>query len=162
MTTPQQVFEQAFSLTVAHEGGYVNDPADPGGETKFGISKRSYPDEDIPNMTLERAKLLYRRDYWDRMHCAAMHPSIGFALFDAGVNCGCERAATWLQQLVGAIEDGRVGPRTLASVAQASGPLLAAKLNAKRLAYCAGLPTWNRFGKGWALRLARNILSIHD
>jgi len=75
-------------LTVGEEGGYVNDPRDPGGETKYGISKRAYPDEDIQNLSLERAKELYRRDYWDALGLDGSPWNIAYPLFDCAVNQG--------------------------------------------------------------------------
>lgn len=81
-------FDAAFEIVVGVEAGYVNDPKDPGGETKFGISKRAYPDEDIANLTLERAKELYRRDRWDFCHCEGMSWEMALCVFDAAVNQG--------------------------------------------------------------------------
>lgn len=81
-------FDAAFATIVGVEGGYVNDPNDPGGETNFGISKRAYPDEDIRALTLERAKELYRRDYWDRLNCEALPWDRALLIFDAAVNQG--------------------------------------------------------------------------
>ena len=70
-------FDRAFRFLIGEEGGYVNDPADPGGETKFGISKRAYPQLDIKSLTLDQAKAIYRRDYWAspaRRHCSRRSP----------------------------------------------------------------------------------------
>lgn len=154
-------FDRAFELVIGHEGGYVNNPADPGGETKFGISKRSYPNEDIASMTLERAKLIYKRDFYDKLRCGDMPRSLGFSVFDCGVNCGVTRAAEFLQKLLSVTVDGQIGPKTLEAVSQANGQLLAAKFNAIRLQYHASLPTWPSFGKGWSRRVAENILLIN-
>lgn len=79
-------FDVAIQTVLANEGGYVNDPADPGGETKFGISKRAYPDEDIANLTLDRAKFLYKRDYW-RFDSVA-DQDVATKLLDMSVNFG--------------------------------------------------------------------------
>ena len=85
-------FEKALAFTLKWEGGYSNDPRDPGGETNFGISKRSYPHEDIKGMTLERATKIYYENYWIKakcdMHCFPMN----IILFDTAVNCGRTRA----------------------------------------------------------------------
>ena len=75
-------FDQAFETLIGHEGGYVNDPRDPGGETKYGITKRQYPGEDIPNMTLVRAKDIYQRDYWWKAGCDLVPDEVKFDLFD--------------------------------------------------------------------------------
>ena len=76
-------FDVAFEKLIGHEGGYVNDARDPGGETKYGISKRAYPDEDIAGLTLERAKQIYRRDYWDAVQAEYLPDAVRFDLFDA-------------------------------------------------------------------------------
>lgn len=85
-TTPAQpsIFDQAVAFVLAEkiEGGYVNDPRDPGGETKFGISKRSYPREDIKALTRDRAITIYKRDYWDKPGCDKLPPKLAVALFD--------------------------------------------------------------------------------
>lgn len=81
-------FEPAFAIVIGIEAGYVNNPRDPGGETKFGISKRAYPNEDIQNLTLERARELYRRDYWDKCGLDALSWEMALIEFDAAVNQG--------------------------------------------------------------------------
>lgn len=88
-------FGTALTHVLGWEGGYVNDPRDPGGETKYGISKRAYPAEDIKNLTVERAAELYKRDYWDLCGCGQLPPGAGLLLFDTAVNCGVKRAKTW-------------------------------------------------------------------
>jgi len=82
-------FEEAFWLTLALEGGYSNMPSDPGGETKFGICKREYPNEDIKNLTVARAKFLYKRDYWDKVYGDYITgQKVANELFDTAVNQG--------------------------------------------------------------------------
>lgn len=78
------------------EGGYTNDPDDPGGETKWGISKRAYPDLDIANLTLEDAIEIYRKDYWNPCNCDNLDWPLACAVFDTAVNCGVKRAKLWL------------------------------------------------------------------
>lgn len=87
-------FDKAFDIVIGEEGGYVNDPNDPGGETKFGISKRSYPDVDIPNLSVDAAKAIYLRDYWYRLHLDSEPWAIALLLFDTAVNQGASYAAT--------------------------------------------------------------------
>src|SRR5690349_449891 len=110
-------FDQAFEALLGHEGGYVNNPADPGGETKFGISKRAYPGEDIRNLTLDRAKAIYLRDYWGPAGCDAAPDAIRFDLFDMAVNSGIKAAMKCLQKAAGCGEDGILGPQTQRAVA---------------------------------------------
>lgn len=157
-------FDRAFEILIdtSHEGGYSNNPLDPGGETKYGISKRAFPDEDIKNLTPERAKVLYKEKYWDKLRCGDMPRSLSFSVFDCGVNCGVTRSAEFLQKLLRVTVDAKIGPKTLEAVSQANGALLAAKFNAMRLQYHASLPSWPNFGKGWARRIAENIMLIGD
>lgn len=127
-------FEAAFTLVVGVEGGYVNDPADPGGETRYGISKRRYPDEDIKNLTLSRAQLLYKRDYWDANKLDQLDWGKALLLFDCAVNGGPYKR--WY--------DTFGGQPT---------PDFAINFQAERAQYLASLSTWSRFGRGWMRRL---------
>lgn len=150
-------FDEAFERLIGHEGGYVNHPADPGGETNFGISARSYPGEDIRGMTLERAKFLYRRDFWGPSGCDAMPYGIRADLFDMAVNAGVRRAELALQAAVGEVQDGILGPRTLQAAQSMPAARLVARFNGHRLAHLSGLPTWPAFGRGWCKRIASNL-----
>lgn len=94
-------FRRALDFTLAWEGGYVNDPADPGGETRFGISKRAYPDEDIKGLTLARASELYEHDYWKVGGCHLLPWPLNACHFDACVNHGPGRAAGFLRMAKG-------------------------------------------------------------
>ena len=151
-------FDQAFEKLIGHEGGYVNHPNDPGGETNFGISKRAYPHEDIRGMTIERAKVLYRRDYWDAAGCDAVPEAAKFQVFDMAVNSGVRAAIKNLQKTVGVMADGVIGPKTLQALQSMPAQRFIAHFNAQRLAFMAGLSTWPTFGRGWALRIADNLL----
>lgn len=151
-------FDLAFKRLIGHEGGYVNDPEDPGGETKFGISKKSYPQEDIFNMTLERAKLLYQRDYWWKAGCDAVPEAVKFDLFDMAVNSGVTPAICTLQNAVGAVPDGLIGPRTLQAIDSMNPVRFVARFNAHRLLFMTNLQNWPVHGKGWARRIAKNLL----
>ena len=103
-------FEACMAEVFKHEGGYVNDPHDPGGETNMGISKRSYPKENIRGMTRARAAQIYRKDFWDKLKCDDLPAGLDLVAFDAGVNSGPARGAKWLQQAVGVTADGKIGP----------------------------------------------------
>lgn len=150
-------FEEAFDLVIGHEGGYVNHPDDPGGETKYGISKRSYPKEDIANLTLERARAIYREDFWEACGCDRLPHPVDFQVFDAAVNSGCRRASEWLQQAVSAKQDGKIGPETLAAVRGMNPYAVSAAFLGRRLAFMTRLSTWPSFGRGWARRIAHNL-----
>lgn len=150
-------FDQAFDRLIGHEGGYVNNPADPGGETKFGISKRSYPMENIKALTLERAKALYHRDYWGPAGCDAAPDGLKFDLFDMAVNSGVTTAIRTLQNAVGTSADGVIGPKTLQAINSMPAPRLVARFNGWRLAFMANTPQWDTFSRGWARRIAANL-----
>jgi lysozyme family protein len=154
-------FDQVFDKLINHEGGYVFNPHDPGGETKFGISKRSYPHLDIHSLTLADAKTIYRRDFWDRAQCDKLHPDLAFDLFDGAVNSGIGQAIRWLQRAVGVADDGVVGPLTLASINRENDTsAIRARYNGHRLDFMTRLSTWDVFGKGWARRIASNLQSV--
>lgn len=153
-------FDQCFDKLISHEGGYVNDPRDPGGETKFGISKRAYPQVDIKNLTLGAAKEIYKRDYWDRAQCDKIHPSVAYVLFDAAVNSGIGQAIRFLQRAVNVADDGVIGPMTIAAVTRLDAESVCARYIGQRLEFMTKLTTWDVYGKGWSRRLADQLKGI--
>lgn len=154
-------FDHAFDALIPHEGGYVWNPADPGGETKYGISKRQYPGIDIRALTLADAKAIYLRDYWQRAQCDRLPPELAFDVFDAAVNSGIGQAIRWLQRAAGVADDGVVGPLTLAAIQRLDDTsALRARLSGHRLDFMTRLSTWDTFGKGWARRVAANLQKV--
>lgn len=151
-------FDQSFERLIGHEGGLVDHPDDPGGQTKFGISQRSYPGEDIRNMSLERAKAIYLRDYWGPAGCDALPEAAKFQAFDMAVNSGITTTAKTIQRAVGAVPDGVLGPATLLAIQSMPAPRFVARFNGQRLAFMAGLSNWPSFSRGWALRIADNLM----
>ena len=119
MVTDDERFKRAVEVVLRHEGGYVNDPHDPGGETKYGISKRSYPNLDIRNLTREQAIAIYRRDWWDRYGYGQIaDQNVATKIFDMAVNMGPQTAHRILQQALIWIGhrvtlDGIIGPETI-------------------------------------------------
>lgn len=151
-------FDTAFERLIGHEGGYVNDPQDPGGETKFGISKRSYPNEDIAGLTLAQAKAIYLRDFWRRVGCDMVPDVLRFDLFDTAVNSGQTRAVQFLQRAAGTLDDGKLGPMTVAALGHMDPERLFARFNGHRLDFLNDNPEqWAHFGRGWAQRIAENL-----
>ena len=112
-------FANFMPFIFAWEGGYDNDPDDPGGETKYGIDKRSHPKEDIKNLTRARASEIYWQEYWQRNRCEELPPRVGEVVMNIAVNAGSARAGKWLQQALnrhyGAslAEDGQIGSKTV-------------------------------------------------
>ena len=146
-------FEACMAEVFKHEGGYVNDPHDPGGETNMGISKRSYPKEDIRNMTRARAAQIYRRDFWDKLRCDELPAGLDLVAFDAAVNSGPSRGAKWLQQALGVAVDGKVGLATIGAAKNTYTPAAVLRAVGFRRAFLKTLPTWERYKNGWTKRL---------
>lgn len=163
-------FETAFERVVGHEGALSLDPEDRGNwttgqvgkgtlkGTKYGISAMTYPVEDIANLTLERARELYKRDFWGPAGCEAVPHAIRADLLDMAINSGIRAAVKALQKACGETEDGVLGPRTLAALATLPNPRMVARFNGARLAYMADATTWPAFGRGWARRIAANLM----
>jgi len=151
-------FNQAFDRLISNEGGYANNPRDPGGETKFGISKRSYPNVDIANLTREGARAIYLRDFWQRGHMDEYDGAISFQVFDAAVNHGIGTAVRLLQKAAGVADDGWIGPVTVAAVKSHSITDMLMLFIAHRIRFWTKLSTWPTFGKGWANRAADDLI----
>lgn len=147
------VFDTAFYTTLGFEGGYVNNPNDTGGETKYGISKKAYPDLDIKNLTEEQAKDIYKRDYWDRCKCAFMPDALSIAVFDFAVNGGTKRAIRYLQRALGVTIDGCIGNQTIAACNRVPTKYVLDKFIEYRLQYLMNLKSWKYFGNGWGNRV---------
>ena len=114
-------FNEIIEQVLEHEGGYVNDPKDLGGETKYGITKRFYPDVDIKNLTVEQAKEIYKKDYWDRNRVESLPQNLWHIYFDMCVNMGKRTAVKVLQRAANNkgkdIEvDGGLGPATIGAL----------------------------------------------
>ncbi len=138
------------------EGGLVDDPNDPGGLTKYGISQAAFPDLDIRNLTPEQAIGIYATDYWEPAKCPALPQALALVHFDAAVNCGVGQAARFLQQAVGVTVDGIVGPVTIAAAWKAP-EAVGAYLSVREAFYrrlAQANPAEGVFLDGWLNRLA--------
>lgn len=150
-------FQRAFEVVIGHEGGYVNDPRDPGGETKYGISKRANPDVDIRNLTLAKAQWIYRQRYWLPLHADAMPESAAIQVFDAAVNHGLRAATRMMQRALQVPDDGVIGPVTLNAMVAADDARFVARFAAERLMFYTDLAGWEVYGRGWTRRVASNL-----
>lgn len=137
------------------EGGYVNHPKDPGGETKWGISKRAYPHVDIKNLTEAQAAELYREDYWKPLNCEKLPPYLRLMVFDAGINQGVSAAGAMLQAALGLPIDGIIGPKTIERVHTVDKLKMLEVYKTHRVnRYMqARADRWQAFGKGWMRRM---------
>lgn len=149
-------FDTAFERLIGHEGGYVNNPADPGGETNWGISKRSYPAVNIRALTRDQAKAIYLRDFWEPLGDA--HPAVKFQVFDFAVNSGIQTAIRKLQASIGVADDGNWGPVSAAALQAMPLNDVLMRFAAYRLNFMTGLSTWDKFGRGWARRVASDLM----
>jgi len=131
------------------EGGYVNDPNDPGGETKYGISKRAYPNLDIRNLTYDEAEVIYLRDYYSKYNIQNLPYPYNISVFDHGVNSGPITAIKFVQRCVGTKDDGIIGPNTIRLVRSFDHNLYLAD----RVKYYVSLSNFYRYGRGWVKRL---------
>jgi lysozyme family protein len=145
-------YDDAFKIILGEEGGYSNDPRDPGGETKFGISKRAYPAIDVKNLTIDQAKAIYLRDYWTPVRARDLPWPLGLYMFDCAVNQGVTTAVRLLQQTLGVVVDGEFGPLTMRA-ARASSERDAARFLAFRARRYAGTANFDIYGTGWLTRL---------
>ncbi len=155
-------FQYAFERLLEHEGGFSDHAADPGGKTRYGVTeavaRRHGYDGDMRALPLELVRRIYRAGYWDAVRADEMPDAVRFDLFDAAVNSGPKQAIKWLQRAAGVDDDGIIGPKTLLAARMADPHLLSRRFNAHRLRFMTDLKTWGSFGRGWARRIASNLL----
>ena len=170
-------FATALAHVLAHEGGFVNHPDDPGGATKAGITQATLARarggpvtvEDVRALSRGEAEAIYRRRYWDAVRADELPSGPDLAVFDCAVNAGPAQAARLLQRAVGVAADGIVGPVTLDAARRADAADLVRRFGRARLGFLRRLAIWPVFGRGWrrrvlavereALRLAGHPLS---
>jgi lysozyme family protein len=156
-------FDTCFALVLAHEGGYVDHPKDPGGRTNHGVTQRVWEEwlgrpvseKEMRALTPTMVKPLYKRKYWDACRADDLMVGVDYAVFDVSVNSGPGRAIKFLQSCVGVTVDGGFGPATLAAVKKAEeDPARLIELYcARRLEFLQSLRTFETFGKGWSRRV---------
>ena len=154
-------FDKAFELLIGNEGGYVNNPKDPGGETNWGITKavavaNGYTG-DMRAMPKDVAKGIYKKMYWDKLQCDQLPFIVAFQLFDAGVNHGNSQAVKFLQLALSVADDGVIGAKTISAVSKLEDLQIVLLFNAERIEFYAALKTFSTFGKGWVRRVASNL-----
>ena len=153
--------ESSLKAILHHEGGYVNHPKDPGGETNLGVTKRVYEEfggtKDMKELTVEDVAPIYKKGYWDKMKGDELPNGLDLCVFDFGVNAGPGRSAKYLQTMIGTVADGGIGPNTLAKLreyVEEHGLATAIdNFQEARQEYYEKLSTFDTFGKGWTRRV---------
>lgn len=153
-------FSACLAHVLAEEGGYVFDPKDPGGETKYGISKRAHPSINIRALTPDQAGAIYKADYWNPVQGDALPAGVALIIFDMAVNQGVKAASIALQTAVGAKVDGSIGIKTLQAVKVSDPKKLIQKIADLRVERYLSMDngTEERFEKGWIKRLLRTVI----
>tara|TARA_B100000035_G_scaffold274231_1_gene250505 strand:- start:1470 stop:1997 length:528 start_codon:yes stop_codon:yes gene_type:complete len=167
-------YKKCLELILHHEGGYVNHPKDPGGETNMGVTKRVYDEwcitedlapKEMKDLQFEDVAPIYKKNYWDRVKGDNLPSGLDLCIFDFGVNAGTGRAAKFIQSIIGTTVDGGIGPNTLKTLeAYISVEGLEATIDAyqdKRQEYYESLSTFETFGKGWTRRVTETTDEAH-
>jgi len=157
-------FETCLALILAHEGGYIDHPKDPGGRTNHGVTQRVWEEwtghevdeKQMRALTPELVAPLYKRKYWDACRADELLDGVDYVVFDVAVNSGVGRAVKLLQQSVGATPDGGFGSITMALTkkAEEDPTRLIEQYCARRLEFLQSLKTFETFGKGWSRRVS--------
>ena len=151
-------FDECFAALLQHEGDYVDHPDDPGGKTRFGVTeavaRAAGFQGDMRELPLDLAKAIYRQRYWDAVRADELPAEVRYLVFDAAAASGVRQSALWLQRALKVVDDGVIGPKTLAAAQAADPQVLKARLLAQRLRFMAGLANWPAFSRGWSRRMA--------
>ena len=155
-------WNNAFNLMLKSEGGYVNNPADPGGMTNLGVTKatwenwagRESDEAEMRGLTPEKVEPLYKKKYWNAVRGDELPAGISYLCFDFAVNAGAGRAIKTLQSAVGVTPDGGFGPMTMAAVQAIDPVTLIERFSAEKVVFYRSLSTFATFGNGWLNRVA--------
>jgi len=158
-------FEECLARVLKHEGGYVNDPLDSGGRTNLGVTQRVWEEfvghpvseADMRALTPQKVAPMYKIKYWNPSYCAVLPKGLDYVVFDFAVNAGTGRSVKTLQQAIGCVADGVIGPKTMAAINDANSKDLIAKFSDARADFYQGIvarkPDQARFIKGWLNRV---------
>ena len=157
----QSNYDKCLETILHHEGGYVNHPKDPGGETNLGVTKRVYEEwggtKDMKDLTVEDVAPIYKKNYWDRVKGDDLPSGLDLCVFDFGVNAGTGRSAKYLQRMIGTVADGEIGPNTLKALdnyVESEGlEQTIRNFQEARQKYYESLKTFETFGRGWTRRV---------
>ena len=165
----QKNYDKCLETILHHEGGYVNQPKDPGGETNLGVTKRVYEEwggtKNMKDLQVSDVAPIYKKNYWDKMKGDDLPGGLDLCVFDFGVNAGPGRAAKYLQKMIGTVVDGGIGPNTLAKldsyVKEHTIQETIEKYQSMRQEYYESLSTFSTFGKGWTRRVEETTTLAH-
>ena len=159
-------YQHCLEMILHHEGGYVNHPDDPGGETNLGVTKKVYDayckknglrPKDMRSLEVLDVAPIYKTEYWDRVKGDDLHPALALCIFDFGVNAGTGRAAKYLQVMIGTVADGGIGPNTLRALDEYVSlhglDETIENYQENRQKYYEKLKTFKTFGRGWTRRV---------
>lgn len=167
MSVDEMTFNDFFDRLIKNEGGYVNNPKDPGGETNWGITWPKLreaigmglvpSDTTIARLNRDQARIIYRALFWEKGRMDQFDPAVSFQVFDFAVNSGIDTAIRHLQRAAGVAEDGNVGPVTIAAINHRKPQIIVLLFIAERLDFWRHLSTWPTFGNGWTARAAMDL-----
>ena len=163
-------WQSSLEKILHHEGGYVNHPKDPGGETNLGVTKRVYEEwggtKDMKDLLVEDVNPIYKKNYWDKCKCDELPNGLDLCVFDFGVNAGPGRAAKFLQRMIGTTVDGGIGPNTLRAVdtyvEEVGLETAIENYQSARQSYYEELSTFDTFGRGWTRRVEETTASAKE
>lgn len=155
-------FTKALRAVLKHEGGYVNNPKDPGGMTNLGVTKKVWEEwvghpvgeSEMRALTPAIVAPMYRKKYWDAIRGDEMPAGLDYLMFDFAINAGPGRAIKTMQKAIGTNPDGAIGPKTMQALRDANQTDLVAKFSMEKELFYKALPTFATFGKGWMRRVA--------
>ena len=153
-------FSECLKMLLKHEGGFINHPKDPGGMTNLGVTKAVYDkwtgkessEDDMRAITPDDVAPIYKKNYWDKVCGDDLPSGLDWAAFDWAVNSGSKRPAKAIQRVVGASQDGSIGPMTLQAVADLDPDRIIEAVYHTRQKFYENLSTFDTFGKGWTRR----------
>lgn len=155
-------WNECFAMVLKHEGGFVNNPKDPGGMTNLGVTRanweaylnRDVTEAEMKALTPDVVKPFYKNMYWDKIKGDELLSGVDYAAYDLAVNSGTGRAAKYLQQIAGVVADGVIGPKSLEAIKALDPEQTVNAICDMRLDFLKKLATFETFGKGWSRRVA--------
>ena len=150
-------FDTAFNKLLGIEGDYSDHPSDPGGKTRWGVTEAVAREVgyrgDMRDLPVDLAKRIYLEKFWTPIKAEELPVGIRYTVFDGAVNSGVGQSIKWLQRALGVVDDGIIGPKTLAAANAQNADALRMRILASRLRFMSELSTWPAFGRGWARRI---------